>query len=146
MIYFGQLRKNIPYIISMMFVILLVYAASSKLFAYRQFQVQLAQSLLLKTYAGTIAWALPIAELALSFFLLFEKYRRAALYTCLALMTLFTIYIVLTLNFSDAIPCSCGGVIAALGWKGHIIFNVSFIFLAIIGILFDKKDVKKNVP
>jgi hypothetical protein len=51
-----------------------------------------------------------------------------------ALMVSFTIYIIATLTFSKHIPCSCGGIIAQLSWKQHILFNTVFIILGFLGI------------
>ncbi|KKN82525.1 hypothetical protein LCGC14_0308210 [marine sediment metagenome] len=135
MVTLEKLRKNIPYITSMLFVVLFVYAASSKLFDYQQFQIQLGQSTILTAYADTVAWIVPTLELVLSFFLLFERYRLFALYACLSLMTMFTVYIILILYFSDFVPCSCGGVLENLSWKEHVVFNVLFIMFALFSIL-----------
>ena len=142
MIQLEKLKRNIPYIISLLFVLLFVHAASSKLMDYQQFKVQLGQSPILTVYAGTVSWIVPLIELVLSFLLLFESYRLYALYTCLGLMTLFTTYIALMLNFSDSLPCSCGGGIAALGWKGHLYFNIFLMALALFGIFFANEKQK----
>ena len=128
MVTLEKFRKNIPYITSMLFVVLFVYAASSKLFDYQQFQIQLGQSTILTAYADTVAWIVPTLELVLSFFLLFERYRLFALYA-------FTVYIILILNFSDFVPCSCGGVLENLSWKEHVVFNVLFIMFVLFSIL-----------
>ncbi|MEP2057667.1 MAG: MauE/DoxX family redox-associated membrane protein [Maribacter litoralis] len=140
MVTLEKLRKNIPYITSMLFVVLFVYAASSKLFDYQQFQIQLGQSTILTAYADTVAWIVPALELVLSFFLLFERYRLFALYACLGLMSMFTVYIILILNFSDFIPCSCGGVLENLDWSEHVVFNIFFMVLAFFSIL----ELEKN--
>jgi hypothetical protein len=50
-------------------------------------------------------------------------------------MILFTTYIVIILNFSSFVPCSCGGILEKLGWTAHLIFNVVFIVLGIAAIL-----------
>lgn len=140
MVTLQKLRKNIPYITSMLFVVLFVYAASSKLFDHQQFQIQLGQSTILTAYADTVAWIVPALELVLSFFLLFERYRLFALYACLGLMSMFTVYIILILNFSDFIPCSCGGVLENLDWSEHVVFNIFFMVLAFFSIL----ELEKN--
>jgi hypothetical protein len=49
-------------------------------------------------------------------------------------MTMFTAYIVAILKFSDFVPCSCGGVLEHLGWPEHLILNIAFTVLALIGI------------
>ncbi|WP_417857511.1 MauE/DoxX family redox-associated membrane protein, partial [Xanthomarina gelatinilytica] len=60
----------------------------------------------------------------------FERFRIPALFAAFALMVMFTAYIVIILNFSDFIPCSCGGVLEKLSWTQHLIFNIAFIILA----------------
>jgi len=44
------------------------------------------------------------------------------------------------LKVFDRIPCSCGGIIAKLSWGQHLVFNLIFLGLALIGFMFfDKK-------
>ncbi|WP_417370971.1 MauE/DoxX family redox-associated membrane protein [Gelidibacter japonicus] len=118
---------------------LFVYAAVSKLLDFETFETQLGQSPLLSAYAKPIAIGVPLLELLISFFLVFKRSRRIALYGFFAMMVMFTTYIVIILNFTDFVPCSCGGVLEALGWTEHLIFNVFFIGVAIIGILNERK-------
>lgn len=139
MIRFERIKPYIPYVASMLFVVLFVYAATGKLLDYQQFQVQLGRYPILNTYGDTVAWMVPVFELVAAFLLLFDKYRLSALYISLGLMTVFTTYILLILNFSDDIPCSCGGVLEDLGWTEHVVFNLAFMALAFFAILFAKK-------
>tara|TARA_R110001592_G_scaffold42009_7_gene136715 strand:- start:1574 stop:2011 length:438 start_codon:yes stop_codon:yes gene_type:complete len=120
-------------IISILFVLLFVYASASKLLGYQKFKVQLIQSSLLSPYANVIVWFIPVLELGIAILLL-SKYKLLGLQLSLGLMTVFTIYIWYVLNYSPHIPCSCGGVISSLNWTEHIIFNLLWIFLAIIAI------------
>ncbi|MHA7831830.1 MAG: MauE/DoxX family redox-associated membrane protein [Flagellimonas sp.] len=121
--------------ISLLFVMLFVYAATSKLWDFQQFKVQLGQSPILTAYAGWLAWLVPLTEYLLVILLLQRSRRLSALYAAFGLMVMFTTYIILVLNFSDYIPCSCGGVLENLGWTEHIVFNLFFIALALIGII-----------
>jgi len=145
MIGIEKLRTRLPYLISMVFVFLFVYAAVTKLLDFPQFKLQLEQSTVLSGYSNLIAWMVPVSELVISFLLCFKAYRLQALYASLGLMVLFTVYIIVVLNFSDDVPCSCGGVIPDLGWNGHFLFNIGLIALALVGILFFKKY-KMNTP
>lgn len=129
-----QYTKAIPFIISMLFIVVFIFAGSSKLIDYYQFQQQLEQSDILKGYAGTLSWIVPTIEIVISLFLLIPRFRIFALYACLGLMIMFTIYITLMLHFSETIPCSCGGVISTLGWRGHLYLNLCLALLAFIGI------------
>ncbi|MAU14133.1 MauE/DoxX family redox-associated membrane protein [Flagellimonas sp.] len=121
--------------ISLLFVVLFIYAATSKLWDFGQFKVQLGQSPVLTAYADGVAWMVPGVEYLLALLLLFNRSRLAAFYGSLALMVMFTTYIVMVLQFSDYIPCSCGGVLEDLGWTEHIVFNLFFVAMAIIGII-----------
>lgn len=124
-----QYRKLTINIISLLFIVLFVYAAVSKLLDFETFTVQLAQSPLLSAYAGVIAWLVPGLEILIAFFLMVTRFRKPALYASFTLMVMFTAYIYIILNFSDFIPCSCGGVLEKLSWTQHLIFNIVFILL-----------------
>ncbi len=90
-------------------------------------------------YALVISWSVPFLELVIAGLLWFPRYRIMALYASFILLGLFTTYIIIVLKYSDSIPCSCGGVISTLGWKDHILLNISFMVLALLGILWSKK-------
>ena len=141
-----EVKNKVISIISFAFIILYIYAASSKLLDFETFRMQLAQSPLLSAYAGTIAWIVPGLEIAIAILLSIPKYRILALYAALTLMVMFTAYIYLILNYSDFIPCSCGGVLEDLSWTQHLIFNVVFIFLAGAAIFFSRHRIKKTLP
>lgn len=142
MIPLENVKPYVPYLTSLVFVILFVYAASNKLMDYQQFKEQLGQSSILSEYADVVAWMIPLAEIVISFLLLLNRYRLFALFACLGLMTMFTAYILLMLHFSDTLPCSCGGVISELGWIGHLYFNGSLMVLAAVGIFTSLKHQK----
>lgn len=91
-------------------------------------------------FAPLISWGVPFLELVIVGLLWFNRYRIMALYGSFILLGLFTGYIILVLRYSDSIPCSCGGVISALGWKDHILLNISFMVLALLGIIWSKKQ------
>ena len=141
-----QYRKLTINIISLLFIVLFVYAAVSKLLDYETFTVQLAQSPLLSAYAGVIAWLVPGIEVAISILLLFERFRTLALYAAFTLMVMFTAYIYIILNFSDFVPCSCGGVLEKLSWTQHLIFNLVFIILAGVAVFSTARwNIKKTL-
>jgi hypothetical protein len=48
---------------------------------------------------------------------------------------MFTTYIVIILNFSENIPCSCGGILENMTWGQHLVFNCIFIIIGAIGIM-----------
>lgn len=134
------LYQIVPKIISILFTVLFVYAATSKLIDFDHFKTQLIKSPYISNYAHWISWGIPTIEYILAGLFVFQIYTLKAFYASFSLMTLFTIYIVFVLNFSDSIPCSCGGVLSSLGWKDHVIFNMVFIVLSLIGIITTHKQ------
>src|SRR5665648_176439 len=129
-----------------LYMLLFVYAAISKLLDFENFRVQLAESPLLSAYAGLIAPAVISLELLLVLLLSFKTTRLTGLYGSFFLMIAFTVYIYLILNYSDFVPCSCGGIIEKLGWREHIVFNIAFALLALFAILFteNEKGTRRN--
>ena len=122
-------------VICFLFILLFVYAAVSKLLDYENFRVQLGQSPLLTAFASWVAWAVPVVEILVAGMLFFPRLRLWAIYAAFSLMVMFTAYIVIILNFSDFITCSCGGVLDKLGWTEHLIFNLVFVFFGATGFL-----------
>lgn len=136
-------RKITLEIISALIILLWVYAAVSKLIDYSTFKVQLGKSPLLTQFAGFVAIAIPIIELLISGALIVPKYRMVGLYGSLFMLVMFTAYLIVILNFSYYIPCSCGGILSGLSWNTHIVFNLAFAALAVIGIVIITKSRKQ---
>jgi uncharacterized membrane protein YphA (DoxX/SURF4 family) len=137
-------RKKISEIISALFIALFVYAATSKLMDVENFSIQISQSPMLTDIAKILAWGVPAIELIISALLVFEITRMMGLYCSFSLMTMFTIYIILASRFSDFVPCSCGGVLQNLSWNQHLVFNIGFVILSLIGVVFSSHD-KTNI-
>ena len=125
---------------SYLYILLFVYASLSKLLDFENFRVQLAQSPLLSAYAGLIAPSVILVELFIVLLLFLRKTRLIGLYGSFFLMVAFTVYIYLILNYSDFIPCSCGGIIEKLGWTEHLIFNIAFAVLALVAVIILEKE------
>ncbi len=140
-----KIRVWFHYTVSMLLAVLFVYAATSKLWDFQQFKVQLGQSPILTAYADWVAWLVPITEYVLALLLVMDSFRLSALYGAFGLMIVFTTYIILVLNFSDYVPCSCGGVLENLGWTEHIVFNLVFVVLSLIAILQLEKNPKTDL-
>src|SRR5690606_34972825 len=85
-------------------------------------------------------------EILIAILLTIPKYRIPALYVAFTLMVMFTAYIYIILNYSDFVPCSCGGVLEKLSWTQHFIFNLFFIVLAAVAVFFaDRYSTKKTL-
>ncbi|MGX5857928.1 MauE/DoxX family redox-associated membrane protein [Dyadobacter jiangsuensis] len=128
-------REVVVDLISLLYISLFLYAAFSKLVDYDRFRVQLGQSPLLTSIAGFVAWFIPFTEIMLATALSFTRSRLLGLYGSFTLMVIFTAYIIAILNFSEYLPCSCGGILEKLSWTQHLVFNLCLIALILLGIL-----------
>ena len=122
--------------ISFIIIAIFIYTATSKLLDFEQFRIQLGQSPLLSSFADFVSIGVILLEFGLSLLLSFPKTQSLGLLFSFGLMVMFSTYIYIILNFSDYIPCSCGGVIEKLSWNQHLIFNVLLILLSATGFLF----------
>lgn len=137
-----QIKNIIIEIICLLFVLLFVYAATSKLLDFQHFRIELGQSPLLSAFADWFAVIVPTTELLISIMLIIPRYRLAGLFCAYGLMIMFSVYIYIILHYTSFVPCSCGGVLEKLDWKSHLIFNLFFVCLALLGILLYKHNIK----
>ena len=77
-------------VISLLFILLFVYAAVSKLLDYKKFRIQLEESPILNPFAGIIVWILPLVECIVSALLAFKKSQLYGLFASFGLMSIFT--------------------------------------------------------
>lgn len=131
--------KTFAEAISIVFIILFLYTAISKLTDYQVFKEQIAQSPLLSPISKIIAWALPVIEILVAMLLFLPRFRLYGLYASLSLMIIFTLYIGAIMTFSAEIPCSCGGILAGLNWAQHLFLNIVLTGLSALGILLVKR-------
>jgi uncharacterized membrane protein YphA (DoxX/SURF4 family) len=127
-------KINLLDIIVFLFVTLFLYASCSKLIEYDLFQAQIGKSPLIMGYSKWLAFIVPLIEIVTSIMLLIPRLQTFALYLSFSIMFLFSSYIAFILTLSPYVPCSCGGILSKLGWTEHLIFNIVFTAIAIIGI------------
>ncbi|HUZ58725.1 MAG TPA: MauE/DoxX family redox-associated membrane protein [Hanamia sp.] len=129
-------KTIVPDIISALFILLFVYTALTKLIQHESFRAVLSQSPLIGINATILSWVLPILELFTATLLFFPTMRKWGFASSLILMLLFTCYITYMILFARDLPCSCGGVVSAMTWTEHLIFNIFFTALSAIGLRF----------
>lgn len=130
-------------IIVFLFVVLFIYAAASKLMEFSLFKAQIGKSPLIMYYTDWIAWMVPSVEIVISLALLIPRFQLMGLFASFSLMFIFTAYIVFILYFSPYVPCSCGGILSSMGWIEHLIFNVGFTLLAVLGVvLYNRQEAR----
>jgi hypothetical protein len=130
-----SLRLIFKYSLLFLLILLWVYAAGSKLMEFNLFKAQMRRQVLPEFLKESLVYILPSIELITAVFLLFERTARLGLYLSGVLLFLFTAYVGLAFfRFLDSVPCSCGGILASMGWGVHLIFNVIFLLLTVLGI------------
>ena len=122
-------RTVVSELVSILFIILFLYAAASKLFDHENFQVQVGKSPLLARFSVWIGWLVILIEVVTAIAMSNRKYQLTGLYAAFTLMVMFTTYIIIILHFSDYIPCSCGGILENMSWHQPLLFNVFFVCL-----------------
>ena len=137
-------RTTIIETILVLNIILFLYTGISKIMEYDEFYEQLADSPFLGFAATPIALFLPWVEFAVVLMLIVPRWRLKGFYATLTLMVLFTAYIIGLFSIDKELPCSCGGIIALLSWKQHLVFNSVFILLNVLAIRLQKRKKKEQ--
>ncbi|OQP61793.1 hypothetical protein A3860_31535 [Niastella vici] len=138
-------RTTIIEIITVLNIILFLYTGIAKIQDYEVFIEQLGENPILAPFATAIAILLPIVEFVIVLMLVVPRWRYKGLLVTLTLMILFTGYIIALFSISTEMPCSCGGIIEFLSWKGHLAFNGTFILLDLWAIILYKRQKKENL-
>lgn len=133
--------NHIQTIASLMLAFLYTYTAISKWYDWESFRISLYNQVFPEWLGTILLYSLPPAELALAILLVGKRTVGPALWVSLGLLTVFTGYIALVLmGVFERIPCSCGGVVSALGWEEHLFFNLFFLLFNGIAL---KRNTKK---
>jgi hypothetical protein len=122
-------------VVAALLVILFIYTGMNKLIDYNNFAFQLRRSPYMQHLVKFIAIPLPVGELMIVALLIFKRTRLLGFYTSFFLMSLFTGYVWLMLHKSPYLPCSCGGILQAMSWNTHLIFNTVFTGLSLFGVI-----------
>ncbi|UAB86353.1 hypothetical protein INR75_02120 [Zunongwangia sp. SCSIO 43204] len=136
------LKIKLELILRFLFIVLFLYAAISKLIDYRKFYNDLLNSPIFgySFLARFVSIIIPMLEIGISGLLISGKYLKSGWYLVFLLMLIFSIYIGGILVFSDNLPCSCGGIISELSWRGHLLFNICLTLLSGLGIYLNSKN------
>jgi len=122
-----------------------IYAAVSKLMNYRIFIIQMDRQPFPDRYTPVLVWSVLASEILAAVMMMTLSLRRIGLFFATAMMICFTAYIILVkLHYYGVIPCSCGGVIASFTWTQHLIFNLFFVTIGIVGIYLEQQFRKKK--
>lgn len=135
------MKTTIPQVISAAFILLWVYTAGSKLADFQSYRQEMSLQVFSPDFTAVLLYATPLIEILCAILLLFEKTNKLGLALSLLLMLAFTGYIMLIVSgYFPKKPCSCGGVLKAMGWKTHLIFNIFFLSASILSLFLKLKQ------
>jgi hypothetical protein len=138
-------REKVLKIIVTLLAALFFYASIIKLIDMDRSRIEMMKQVFSRQVANKLVWAIPVTELIVACILLYPKTRIWGLFFSLALMMIFTGYIMLVLaHHFRVIPCSCGGILEHMSFKAHIVFNLFFLLLSLSGIIIYYKERRGN--
>ncbi|HEY4060689.1 MAG TPA: MauE/DoxX family redox-associated membrane protein [Puia sp.] len=132
--------------VAALLIMLFLYASLSKFLDFEVFKGEMNNQPFPNSWTPFLIWFIPLTEIAVALSLIFEPTRLAGFYASLALMSIFTVYSVfILLHFFRYVPCSCGGVIKHLTWNQHLVFNLFFVVLSVLGITLQRRKYFKSI-
>lgn len=135
--------SKIKNIIAVLLSLLFLYSAYHKLVDLNAFKISLIRSRMIKNQYPVIllSYFIPVFELLLGLCLIFfEKHLKKLFFICFFTMLVFTIYYVsLYLIAKDAF-CACGGFFTSLTFIEHLVVNLFFIAISLLGIYTCKQN------
>ncbi|HEY0740318.1 MAG TPA: MauE/DoxX family redox-associated membrane protein [Chryseosolibacter sp.] len=126
-------------------IVVFCYAAVSKLLDFPRFTIQVSQSPLLTGFGDVIPATVIASEMIVCVLLVMNRTRLAGFCLAYTIMVAFTAYIIVILNFSPFIPCSCGGILEKLNWNEHLIFNVVLTAFALTAMVLQTRMTPKHL-
>jgi putative oxidoreductase len=148
-LYFGvfnsimrTLLKSLPV---PLLILLMVYAAASKLGDLPVFRAQLGRQPIPPEVAAVLLYLLPAAELLAVLLMLNPRTKIRGLELSLVLLLVFTGYVALAAgHWWSHVPCSCGGVLGHLPWGWHLLFNGCFLLLNAAALVWQRKEMSSG--
>lgn len=138
-------RSDLTALFASALIILFCYTAISKLMDVAEFERQLNNQELPGWSKAPLVWLIPGSELLLSVLLIIPATRLMGFYGSAVLMALFTGYVGLVVaGYFDRVPCNCGGVLRTMSFEVHLVFNLFFLALSLLGIYMFHS--KKSLP
>lgn len=132
--------ENLISVIAAVLLAIFVYTALNKLIQSQHFYIVLRSSPWLASFAGQLAWIIPVTELLLAAGLFIRPLRAAALLLSALVLLFFTLYVAAMLLLSPQLPCGCGGIFETLSWPQHLLVNLLLTGLAFIAWHLERKN------
>lgn len=141
-----MIKELVLFIVILLIVMMWLYASSSKYFDFAGFKRDMHKQPFPTWLSDILVIILPPIEITTALMVAWQNTRRIGLVVTEVLMAAFTIYIIaIMFNFFPRVPCSCGGIIKSFTWEEHLIFNLFFVAIGIIGLLLNKVPENNNI-
>ena len=122
-------------IICIWFFTLFLYTSLSKFFTFNTFVWDLGRDPYIGHHFAKLgAIIIPSIEVIAAVLIVLPKTRVWGLYSALALMLMFTMYVGWMIQ-SPIRHCTCGGVLRQMTWQQHLWFNVCCTLISLMGII-----------
>lgn len=139
-------KKVILEIIVALLIVMFLHTGISKFLDFHGFVHDLDNQPFPDKFTPYLAWSLPTIEIIIVILLFMDRTRLVGLYASLILMAIFTIYTSLVLlHFFEYVPCSCGGVVSYLSWPQHLFFNLFFVAITFVAILYKDEILNRKL-
>ncbi|MBE7178899.1 MAG: hypothetical protein INR69_21030, partial [Mucilaginibacter polytrichastri] len=97
--------------------------------------------------SGILTWLVPLCELGVAVLLLLPQTARTGFILSAGMLTAFSVYIALGLfQLYPRLPCSCGGILSAMSWPQHLLFNLVFLALNLCALIFHRHQHHLQIP
>jgi uncharacterized membrane protein YphA (DoxX/SURF4 family) len=129
-----KIKAILSEITAWLLALMFTYTAVSKVYDWHGTKLSLYNQVLPDGIKDFLLYALPMVEILAAVALLIPQFRKAGFIVSLVLMSLFTGYVILIwIGLAGRVPCSCGGIISSLSWGEHLVLNLVFLGISIVG-------------
>lgn len=126
-------KQNFSGLAILLYAVLFLYSAASKLGDLRGYSSRITDSPLPEIIVPLLTWLLPLVEILVVGLLLLKRFRVWGMLTGISLLVVFTGYLVYLLQYPQ-VTCACGGLLEKMGTGWHLVLNIAFIFLGVLGV------------
>lgn len=138
-------KQTTLYLITALLFLLFLYAGLEKMLDLKAFARDMGNQPIPRQWIPLLTYGIPVSEVFTALLLWTGRTKKWGLYISLLLMTVFTVYVgMVAMNLFPRRPCGCGELLRQLTWQQHLVFNVVFTLLAILGIIINGQLTKKD--
>jgi hypothetical protein len=131
-------------VLTYLFICLWMYVISKKVFLFADFQRAMIDQPFKDNYGIILSYLVPVLQIGTGIFFLFTKTRSYGFWSTIALMCVFSMYIILVLLKTwGFVPCACT-LEFKLGWIGHLWLNGILITVCTAALLLEQ-NIKRSI-